>query len=86
MQRQTLFLKFICANVIFSLNIIELLLLLVNVQSLECLVRLIIQDDQITIANVEAGQMIARIFSIKDVFIDNKSGAAGLWCVSTAMK
>lgn len=79
-----LFVDVVCSDIIFAFDIIQLLLLLIDVQSFECLIRLIVQHDQVTIANVKSGQVIARIFRIENIFVDNKCRSSCFRCISTA--
>lgn len=78
----SLFTKFVCTDVVFALNIIQFLLLFVHVHPFECLVRLIVEHDQITITNVETRQMIAGIFRIEYVFVHDECSSPCLRCVS----
>lgn len=80
---QYLFVDFIGADIVFGFDIIQFFLLLINVQPFECLIRLIVQHNQITITNVEARQMIARIFCIEYILIDNECSSPRFWRIST---
>lgn len=81
-----LFLQIVRADVVLCFDVVQLVLFLINVQSLEGLVRLIVQHDQISIAYIEARQVITRIFCIKNIFVNNERGASCLRCVSTKYK
>lgn len=47
---------------------------------------IIIENNQISIADIEAAEMIARIFRIKDIFINNIRSPFGFCCCSTEIK
>lgn len=80
------FAEFVCADVIFVFDVYQFLLFLVHIHPFECLIRLIVEHDQIPIANVETGQMIAGIFRIENIFVHNECGASCLRCVSPGIK
>lgn len=47
------------------------------------LVRLVVQDDQVSVAHVEPREVLTRILSIKYVLIDNKRCALCVRCIPT---
>ena len=47
------------------------------------LMRLVVEHDQVSVADVEARQMLTRILGIKDVLVDNKGSAASVGCTPT---
>jgi len=57
-------------------------LLLVRVQLLEGLVGLVVEDDEVSVANVEAAQVVARVLGVEDVFVDDESCAASFRSVA----
>lgn len=77
-----LFLEVFGADVVLGLDVVQLLLLLVHVHPFERLVRLIVEHHQVSIAHVEAGQMVARVLGVENVFVDDKCGSARVWSVS----
>lgn len=80
----SLLLQVIGADVVFALDVVQLVLLLVHVDALERLVRLVVEHDQIAVADVEAGQMVAGVLRVEDVLVDDECCAARLRCVATA--
>lgn len=70
-------------QIVLGLDVVELLLFLVHVHALEGLVRLVVEDDEVAIAHIETGQMVACIFCIENVFVDNKGSAACLRRIAT---
>lgn len=79
-----LLLQIVRADVVLALDVVQFVLLLVHVHPFEGLVRLVVENDQIPIAHIEAGQMIAGVLRIEDVLVDNEGGAPGFGRVSTA--
>ena len=62
----------------------QLGLLLVRVQLLEGLVGLVVEDDEVPVADVEAAKMVASVLGVEDVLVDDEGGAAGLGCVANS--
>ena len=48
--------------------------------------RLVVEHDQVSVADVEARQMLTRILGIKDVLVDNKGSAASVGCTTTVWR
>lgn len=67
---------------IFLFEKFELLFFFLCVHLLECPICIIVQDNQVSVADVKTRQMITGIFGIKDVFIDHICSASGLRRVS----
>lgn len=70
-------------QVVLGLDIVKLLLFLVHVHTLEGLVGLVVEYDEVAVAHIEAGQMVACIFGIENVFVDNERSAACLRRIAT---
>jgi hypothetical protein len=49
-------------------------------------VRLVVEHDQVSVADVEARQMLTGILGIKDVLVDNKGSASSVGCTSTVRR
>lgn len=81
-----LFFQIVRADVVLCFDVVQLVLFLIDVQTLESLVRLIVQHHQISIAYIETRQVIARIFCIENIFVNNKRGTPSLRSVSTEYK
>lgn len=81
----SLLFQIVRTDVVLALDIVQFVLFLVNVHTFEGLIRLIIQYDQIPIANIETGQMIAGVLGIEDVLVDDESRSARLRRISAAI-
>lgn len=77
-----LFPQIVRIDVVLGLHLVQLLLLLVHVQSFEGLRRLVIQHHQISITNVESGQVIAGVLGIEYVFVDDERCSTGFRRIS----
>ena len=64
----------------------KLRLLLVRVQLLEGLVGLVVEDDEVPVADVEAAEVVASVLRVEDVLVHDEGGAAGLGCVAPEQK
>lgn len=71
-------------QVVLCLDVVQLLLLLVHVHALEGLVGLVVEHYQVAVAHVEPRQVVAGVFGVENVLVDNKGGAAGLRSVASA--
>lgn len=69
--------------VVLGLHFVQLFLLLVQVLSLKRLCRLIVEDNEIPIADVEAGQVVAGILCIENVLVHHKGCSSSLRSVAT---
>jgi len=69
---------------VLGLHGLQIGLLLVRVHPLEGLVWLVVEDDEIAVANVEAAEMVASVLCVKNVFVNDESCTTGLWCVPSA--
>lgn len=68
--------QILCMNPVFRLHLIDFLLFLLDVSFLERLTRLIIKHHQVTVADIESGQMVARILRIEDILVHDESGSS----------
>lgn len=71
-------------HAVFPFYRVHFFFLLVDVDLLEGLIRLIVQDDQVTVADIEAGQMLTRVLRVEDVFIDHECRSSCLGRVASA--
>ncbi len=60
-------------------------LLLVGVQLLESFVGLIVENDQVPVANVEAAQMVASVLRVEDVLVNDERRSSCVGCVSAVV-
>uniref|UniRef100_A0A0V0JCK3 Uncharacterized protein n=1 Tax=Schistocephalus solidus TaxID=70667 RepID=A0A0V0JCK3_SCHSO len=67
---------------VFGLQVVQCFAFLVHVNLLELLVLLVVEDNKISIADVETAKMITGIFCVKDVLIHNQSSTLCFRCVS----
>lgn len=63
-------------------HLFDFFFLFVLVDLLERFVGLVVQDDQVSVADVETGQMVARVFGVEDVFVDDERRPSGFGRVS----
>ena len=71
---------------VLCLHLRQLSLLFVSVHLLEGLVGLVVEDDEVAVAHVEPGEVIARVLGVKNVFVHDKGRAASLWGVASKKK
>lgn len=57
---------------VLGLHLRQLGLLFLRVHLLECFTGLVVEDHQVAVANVEAGQVIAGVLGIKDVLVHHE--------------
>jgi len=69
-------------EVVLLPQVVQFFLLLVSFNSFEGLVCLIVQYHQVAVADVEPREVIARVFGVEDVLVNNKCGPSSLWSVS----
>lgn len=81
-----LLLEVLGADVVLGLDVVQFVLFLVDIDPFERFVRLIVENDQVAIANVEAGQMVAGVLRIENVLVDDERCSAGIRSVSAEMK
>jgi len=67
-------------QIVFLLHLLKFFFLLLHVLLLEGLRRLVVKDDEISVADVEAGQMVARLLSVENILVDDKRSAFGFRC------
>lgn len=63
----------LCVQVVLLAQVVQFFLLLISLDALESLVGLVVENDKVAIANVETREMVARVFSIENVFVDYES-------------
>lgn len=66
------------------LDLIQIILRRLRIYFLKRFRRLIVEDDEIAIADVKARQMIARVFRVENVLEDDERGAARLGRIADA--
>lgn len=71
--------------IVLGLHFIQLLLLLVQVLPFKRLRRLIVENNEIPIADVKSGEMVAGVLCIEDVLVDDKCCSSGLRSVAPEM-
>ena len=76
-----LFLSGSCEPVL-SFHFRQVCFLLVGVELFKCFVGLVVEHDEVSIANVEAAEMITSVFGVENIFVNDKSGAASFWSVA----
>lgn len=65
-------------NTILGLHLIDFFLFLLDIRFLESLAGLIVQYNQVPIANIEAGQVVTRVLRIKNIFIYYECCSTGI--------
>jgi len=76
-----LLLWWVCVDAVFLFQKLQLLFFLLCVHFLESSVCIVVEDHQVSIADIEAWQMVTSILGIKDVLIDDISCSSRFWCV-----
>ena len=64
-----------CGQAVLGLHLSQLGLLFFCVQFFEGLAGLVVEDHEVAVAHVEPGQVIAGIFGVEDVLVDDKRGS-----------
>ena len=59
-------------EIVFLLHLLNFLFFLLHVQFLEGFRGLVVEDDEISVADVEAGKMIAGLLRVENVLVDDK--------------
>ena len=67
---------------IFGLHLCQFSLFLVSIDFLKCFAWLVIQNHEVTIADVEARQVITCVFGVKNVLVNDKGCSSRLWRVA----
>ena len=62
-------------QIVFLLHLLKFFFLLLHVLLLEGLRRLVVEDDEVSVTDVEAGQMVARLLSVENILVDDKRSA-----------
>lgn len=74
------------AKPVLGLHGVELRLLLLGVQLLEGLVCLVVEDDEVAVADVEAAEVVARVLGVEDVLVHHEGRAARVGRVAAGKK
>jgi len=81
-----LLLEIIVGDTVLLLELLDILLLLLSVELLGHLAVLVVENDDVSIADVEARQMLARVLGVKDVLVHDERRAFGVARVASVSR
>ena len=64
---------------VFLFGLFNQLPLLLHVHLLDHLLLLVVEDDQVAVADIETGQMVTGVLGVENVLVDDKGRSARLW-------
>ena len=59
-------------QIVFLFHLLDLLFLLLHVQLLECFRRLVVENDEVAIADVEARKMVTGLLGVEYVLVNDE--------------